>query len=184
MDEDAHGVTDAAHGASPGMPQLDFATFPNQIFWLIVTLIVIYFILTRVALPRISAVLAERNGTLHNDLAAAEDFKRKAGEAEEAYEKALADARAKASKIAEETRVTIQSDLNAAIAKADEDIAAKTAQSQVRIAEINANAQRSVEDVARNIAADIVMSVAPGQSIDTAALANAVAQQAAKERTS
>ena len=44
----------------PGMPQLDFATFPNQIFWLIVTLVVIYFVLSRIALPRIGAVLAGR----------------------------------------------------------------------------------------------------------------------------
>jgi hypothetical protein len=35
------------HGGGPGMPQLDFSTFPNQIFWLVVTLIAIYFILTR-----------------------------------------------------------------------------------------------------------------------------------------
>ena len=50
----------AEKGDSVGMPQLDFTTFPNQIFWLVVTLIVIYFILTRIALPRIGAVLAER----------------------------------------------------------------------------------------------------------------------------
>ena len=36
-----------------GMPQLDFSTFPNQIFWLVVTLLVIYFVLSRVALPRL-----------------------------------------------------------------------------------------------------------------------------------
>src|SRR3989338_7675403 len=39
--------------AKAGMPQLDFSTFPNQIFWLVVTLLVIYFVLSRIALPRI-----------------------------------------------------------------------------------------------------------------------------------
>ncbi len=57
-------TTDAAHGAAEasgaGMPQLDFSTFPNQIFWLLVTLVVIYFVLSRIALPRIGSVLAER----------------------------------------------------------------------------------------------------------------------------
>jgi hypothetical protein len=94
--------------AVPGMPQLDFSTFPNQIFWLIVTLVAIYFILDKIALPRIASVLAERQGTLTNDLAAAEDLKRQAVEAEEAYNKALADARAEAQRIAEETRAEIQ----------------------------------------------------------------------------
>jgi hypothetical protein len=106
----AHAAADAAHGGGPGMPQLDFSTFPNQIFWLIVTLVAIYFILDKIALPRIASVLAERQGTLTNDLAAAEDLKRQAVEAEEAYNKALADARAEAQRIAEETRARSRPD--------------------------------------------------------------------------
>ena len=55
--EDALAVH-GAEAAGPGMPQLDVSSFPNQIFWLIVTLGVIYFVLSRFALPRIGAVLA------------------------------------------------------------------------------------------------------------------------------
>ena len=85
---DATGV--AEHGASaPGMPQLNFDHWGNQIFWLIIALAAIYFILSRVALPRIGAVLAERAGTITNDIAAAEDLKQKARDAEAAYDKAL-----------------------------------------------------------------------------------------------
>ncbi|MBT6506768.1 MAG: F0F1 ATP synthase subunit B', partial [Marinovum sp.] len=40
----------AADASAPGMPQLDFSTFGNQIFWLVVTLVVIYLILSRIAL--------------------------------------------------------------------------------------------------------------------------------------
>ncbi len=62
---DALGVdTHAAADAAPGMPQLDFGHFPNQIFWLVVTLVVIYLILSRVALPRIGSILAQRQGTI------------------------------------------------------------------------------------------------------------------------
>ena len=46
------------------MPQLDFSTFPNQIFWLVVTLVVIFLLLKTVALPRIGGILAERKGTI------------------------------------------------------------------------------------------------------------------------
>jgi F-type H+-transporting ATPase subunit b len=156
------------------MPQLDFSTFPNQIFWLVVTLVAIYFILSKVALPRISAVLAERQGTLTNDLAAAEDLKRKAMEAEEAYNKALIDARAEAQRIAEETRAEIQAELAEATAKADAQIAAKATESEKRIGEIEANAKQSVEDVARDVAGDVVAAILPGQSVDSDAVAAAV----------
>lgn len=175
MAEDAAtGVADAAQGGAPGMPQLDFSTFPNQIFWLVVTLVAIYLILDRIALPRIASVLAERQGTLTNDLAAAEDLKRQAVEAEETYNKALADARAEAQRISEAARAEIQAGLAEAIAKADAQIAAKADESETRIAEIMANATQSVEDVARDVAADVVAAILPGMSVDADTVAGAV----------
>ncbi|MDG4649498.1 F0F1 ATP synthase subunit B' [Roseibacterium sp. SDUM158017] len=156
------------------MPQLDLSTFPNQIFWLIVTLVAIYFILSKVALPRIASVLAERQGTLTNDLAAAEDLKRQAAEAEEAYNKALADARAEAQRIADEARAEIQAQLAEATARADEQIAARTAESEKRIGEIQASATESVGDVARDVAGSVVTAIMPGQTVDNDEVARAV----------
>ena len=148
--------TSAAEAAGPGMPQLDVTTFGNQIFWLLVALVVIYLVLSRVALPRIAGILAERQGTITNDLAAAEDLKAKAADAEAAYDKALADARAEAQRIAGETRAAIQGDLDAAIAKADAEIAAKASESEKAIADIRAGAQEAVKEVAKDAAKDIV----------------------------
>lgn len=168
-------MTHAAADSAPGMPQLDFSTFPNQIFWLVVTLVVIYFILSRVALPRIGSILAERTGTITNDLAAAEDLKAKAAEAEEAYNKALAEARAEAQRIAAETRAEIQGDLDDAIAKADAEIAAKTAESEKAIAEIRAGALESVKAVATDTANEIVTAL--GFKPDEAGITGAVAER-------
>ncbi len=142
-----------------GMPQLDFATFPNQIFWLLVTLVVIYFILTRVALPRIGAVLAERQGTITNDIAAAEDLRSRAADAEAVYEKSLADARAEAQRIAAEARADVQAKVDAAMAEADAEIAARTAESEREIAAIRDAALADVEIVAKDVAREIVAAL-------------------------
>ncbi len=156
----SHAADAAGHATEAvGMPQLDFSSFPNQIFWLMVTLVAIYFILTRVALPRIEAVLAERAGTITNDLAAAEDLKQKAVEAEEAYNKALADARAEANRIVAEAKADIQVDLDKAVAKADAEIAAKAAESEKAIAEIRAGAMDAVKKVASDTAKEIVAAM-------------------------
>ena len=141
------------------MPQLDFSTFPNQIFWLLVTLVVIYFVLSRVALPRIGSVLAERKGTITNDLSAAEELKQKAVEAEAAYEKALADARAESARIVAETKAGIQAELDAAMAKANAEIAARAAESEKRIGEIRASSLEAVGIVARDTAREIVAAL-------------------------
>ncbi|MGR3291558.1 MAG: F0F1 ATP synthase subunit B' [Paracoccaceae bacterium] len=163
----------AEHAAEKvGMPQIDFTSFPNQIFWLVVTLAVIYLVLSRVALPRISSVLSDRQGTITNDIAAAEDLKQKALEAEEVYEKALADARVEAGRIVAQARADIQGDLDVATAKADADIAAKAAESEVAIAEIRASAIVSVREVARDTAAEIVAAM--GGKSDAKAITAAV----------
>lgn len=172
MADEATGAHGAADAGGAGMPQLEFSTFPNQIFYLLLALVVIYFLLSRIALPRIAAVMAERQGTITNDLAAAEDLKRQAAEAEAAYEKALADARAEAQEIAAKTRAEIQADLDEALAQADAQIAEKTAESEARIVDIRAGAEQSVEDVARETAAEIVSAL--GGSAKPDAVASAV----------
>ncbi|KAG1713825.1 ATP synthase subunit b 2 [Nymphon striatum] len=155
-------MADTPAGAETGgtsMPQLDFSTFPNQIFWLVVTLLVIYFILSRVALPRIGAVLSERQGTITNDIAAAEELKQRAEEAEAAYDKALVDARAEAGKIVADAKADIQADLDVQMQKADAEIAAQTAESEKAIAEINSGAEAAVKAVAKDTAKEIIAAM-------------------------
>jgi F-type H+-transporting ATPase subunit b len=154
------------------MPQLCTDWFANHIFWLVVALVGIFFVLTKIALPRIGAVLAERSGTISNDLAAAEDLKRQAEEAEAAYNTALANARAEAQRISQETRDAIKADLDTAIAEADAQIAERTAESEKQIAEIRAGSADSIKQVAKDIASDIVSAL--GGTADQAAIDKAV----------
>ena len=171
--EQTHQAVEGAHAASgAGMPQLDISTFPNQIFWLLVALVVIYLVLSRIALPRIAAILSERQGTIAGDIAAAEDYKLKAKDAEAAYEKALADARAQAQKIVGETRAEIQKDLDAATAKADAEISKRAAELEAKIAEIRAGAVAAVEAVAKDTAEAIVAAL--GGKVDAEVVAAAV----------
>ncbi|MEO1796651.1 MAG: F0F1 ATP synthase subunit B' [Pseudomonadota bacterium] len=164
----------AAEGAasSPGMPQLDFATFPHQILWLVITIVVIYFILSRVALPRIGGVLAERAGTITNDIAAAEELKSRAQDAEDAYNKALNDARAEAQKIAAKTKADIQAQLDKELVKADAEIDARTSESEKAIAAIRESAVQSISEVAKETAGEIVGAL--GGTADAKAVAAAI----------
>jgi F-type H+-transporting ATPase subunit b len=161
-----------AHGGAIGMPQLCGEWMPNQIFWLLVTLVVIYFVLAKIALPRIGAVLADRKSTITNDLAAAEELKQKAVAAEKAYQDALANARSEAAKIVAAAKAEIQKDLDAATAKADVEIAAKAAESEKSIAAIRDGAAAAVAEVARDVAGDLVAAL--GGGADAAAVQSAV----------
>ncbi|MEO0356955.1 MAG: F0F1 ATP synthase subunit B' [Pseudomonadota bacterium] len=144
---------------APGMPQLDLSTFPNQIFWLLVTLVVIYFVLSKIALPLIGGALADRSETITNDLATAEELKQKSVEAEAAYEKALAEARSEAQKIAAEMKADVQAQMDVEMAKADAEISAKAAEAAKSLAEIKDSALESVKTVATDTAQDIVKAM-------------------------
>jgi len=168
-----HAAESAGHAAEAvGMPQLDFSTFSNQIFWLILTLLAIYFILSRIALPRIASVLAERQGTITNDIAAAEELKLKAVEAEDAYNKALAEARAEANRIIAETKAEIQVDLDKAITKADAEIAVKSAEAEKAIAAVRESSLDNIKEVAKDTAKEIVAAL--GGSADARSITSAV----------
>ena len=168
----AHAA-DAGHAAqSAGMPQLDVSTFGNQIFWLLVTLAVLYWVLSKVALPRIDAIISDRQGAITGDLMQAEEFKKKAKDAEAAYGKALADARTEAGKIVAAQKAEIQKELDAAIAKADAEISARAGESEKRIAVIRDSATADARSVAREVTAELVRAF--GGKADEAAIDAAV----------
>jgi F-type H+-transporting ATPase subunit b len=161
------GPAEVEHAAT-GLPQLNFETWPSQIFWLLVGLGVLYYLMSRIALPRIASVLEERADAIAGDLDRAEELKRKAEEAESAYRQALADARSRAQAIAAETRAGIQEQIDAATARADAEISARAAESERRIAEIRESAIQNVRQVAEEVAVAVVDRLMPGVAEDEA----------------
>jgi len=141
----------------------------------VLSLVAIYLILTKMALPRISATIAQREGTIGSDLAAAQALRARAVEAQTAYDAALAQARAEANRIAQQTRDAIQADLDQALAQADAQIEARAAEGARAVAEIQAQAQGSVAHVARDTAREILRVL--GAQVDEAAVDRAVAQR-------
>jgi F-type H+-transporting ATPase subunit b len=77
------------------MPQLDSTSFPSQLFWLMVSFVILYVLLARFLLPRVQSVLTMRAQTVETDIAQAEHMKAEAVRANEQYEKLLAESRAK-----------------------------------------------------------------------------------------
>ncbi len=161
----------AAHGG--GMPQLDFDTWATQIFWTALALFLLYKVLTKNILPKIAGALEDRHNAIADDLDQASELKRKAEDAEGAYNQALADAKANANEIVEATKAEIAEKAAAENAKAEAEIAARTAEGEQRINEIRAAAADSARNVASDAASAIVAKLAPG-SADSGTIASAV----------
>ncbi|MGE0054205.1 MAG: F0F1 ATP synthase subunit B [Hyphomicrobium sp.] len=157
-------ATEAAHSGGGGLPQLDAHTFAPQIFWLVLTFAVLYFVLSKVALPRIGEVLEERADRITRDLEAAQRLKDDTDKALADYEKALADARAKASTIAKDTRDQLAAETETKKASVEKTLAGKLQDAEQRIAATKTKALSAVNDIAAD-AAGAVVSKLIGQNV-------------------
>src|SRR3954452_11192168 len=163
------------------MPQLDVATFPSQLFWLAVTFIVLYILMSRVGLPRLTAAIDARRQRREDDLARAARLKTEAEAANAAFQRTMAEARAQAQAAIKET-----TDRLAAEAAERQRALAATLAQQIDEAErrIAATKQQALSEV-RGIAVDVGRSVvekltgsAPNNARLTAAVDNVLARRA------
>lgn len=157
------------------MPQLDVNAWPPQLFWLAVTFLVLYFIISKIVIPRTGGVIEGRKNQIDSDLAAAQRFKADTDKAVADYEKALADARGKAQAIAKETRDKLSAEVDKERGKLDGELAAKIAAAEKTIQETRSKALASVTELATDIATDIVSQLT-GTKVTKADAANAVAK--------
>ena len=133
------------------MPQLDITTFVPQLFWLAVTFIALWLLMSRVALPRVGRALDARRQRLDGDLARAAEIKAEAEAVVAAYQKAIAAARAEAQAAMKETAER----LAAAAAERQRQLAVSLAQ-DIAAAErrIGAAKESALEDI-RGVAVEI-----------------------------
>ena len=143
-------------GKSGGLPQLNPADFAPQLIWLAITFVVLYFILARVALPRIGEVIEERRDRVQRDLDAAERFKKDTDAALAAYERALSEARSKASSMAKDMRDKLAAETDKERGSVEGLLAARLADAETRIAATKTKALLSVNEIAAETASAVV----------------------------
>jgi len=146
----------AGEAATSGMPQFAIETFASQITWLVITFGILYFVLSRFILPKIGNTISNRHNRIADDLDTASRMQREAEEAEKAYERVLADAKAKAHNVAESTRTSINEEIEREIETADAEAAVQAEKSEIKIAGIRKAALSNIDGIAKDVASDIV----------------------------
>lgn len=155
------------------MPQLAFETFVPQLVWLAIVFAILYVLMSRIALPRIAAVIEGRRDRITSDLDEAARSKRQTDEAIAAYEKALKEARDKAHAIAQETRDKLAAETERQKLDIEAKLAEKIGQAETAIAATKATALANVRTVAVDVAAAIVGRLL-GEDADKATAERAV----------
>lgn len=158
MAQTTHAGTEVpaeAHGKG-GFPPFDSSSFGSQLLWFAIAFGALYYLMSKVALPRVASILAERHERVTSDLDKAAGLKAETDQAIAAYEKALADARSNAQKMAAETHEKLAAETETKRKSLEADLHAKLAAAETQIVASKTAAMRNVRAIAVDAAAAIV----------------------------
>lgn len=145
-------------------PPFDATTFASQLLWFAITFGILYYLLSKIALPRIAGILEGRRDRIAADLDAAERLKGESEAAGAAYEKALAAARGRASAIADDARGAAKAKADAQRQEVEADLGRRLAAAETRIADIKTRAVGEVGSIARDTTAAIVSALSDARA--------------------
>ena len=168
------GASGTAAAAEGGMPQLNPHDFAPQIVWLVITFVVLYLVMSRLAIPAISDTIEKRQGRIQSDLDAAEKASEDTRALVAAYEKRLADAREEARRLHREQAEADSAATSARLTELGNTLNARIDEAEKRIAGQRALVVEGLEDMAHDIAADVYSKLS-GQPADQGALRAKVA---------
>jgi F-type H+-transporting ATPase subunit b len=163
-------LAEAANGA---FPPFETHTFLSQLIWLAIAFGVLYTLMVRVIAPRLHGIVETRQVTIARDLDTAALAKKKAEDAGIAYEKALAEAKAKAQALAQKTRDQLASESEEKRTTLEADLAARLATAEKTIAARKNEAMSNVRDIAEETAMAIVEQLS-GQAAPASAVSAAL----------
>ena len=142
-----------------GMPQLDFSTFPNQIFWLIVFCVVLFAIVKFFIIPRMEDIFANRRKIIDGNIAKAEELRIRVSEIEKKIEEELQKAKSQCDEIMNASGLNIKEQMASAL----EDSKIATSQlineAESRLKELRDGSESAIEKISEELASDIIKKI-------------------------
>jgi F-type H+-transporting ATPase subunit b len=100
-----------AYGSDAGMPQLNPKFWTAQVFWLILIFSILYLVIWKIFLPKITYSIENRKSKIVNDLDQAQKLKEMAEKKLNEYNKIIEDSKNEAKKIIEDSRKKLDQDI-------------------------------------------------------------------------
>jgi F-type H+-transporting ATPase subunit b len=172
----AEQTTHAEVGHEAGhstFPPFDASTFPSQLLWFALIFGAMYYYLSKRFLPAIGGVIEARRARIAKDIDEATAMQAKADAAAAEHEKSLARARADAQATAQAARDKIAAETDAKRKALEDQLKAKLAQAEARIASNRTAAMGNVATIAADATGAIVERLI-GRAPSAKAVAKAV----------
>jgi len=141
------------------MPQLVFGDYPPQLVWLVITFGLLLFVMARLVMPRVGAILEQREHHIQSDLDRAERLKTDADATLAAYHRSIAEARVKAQADLREAQAAMAADAAARDAALTQQLAQRTKAAEDSIATAKTRALTDLRGVGTEVARSVLAKV-------------------------
>jgi len=141
---------------SGGMPQLNTEFWISQIFWLIITFGVLYVVLSKLLLPKISSNLESRKSQIQDNIEAAEK-QRESSEAKlKEFDEILLKSKLEAKNIYKEAREKTLKEINTKKEKLENQINEEIKKAELEISLLRKNAHKKINKIAIETTAELL----------------------------
>ena len=146
-------------GAEEGMPQLNPEFWFSQTFWLILVFTILYLIIWKRILPKITDNLENRKKTISTDLEEAQNLKKLAEERYKEYKKLINDAKNEAGKIISESKLKLDQDLNNKKMEIQKEIDREINEVEKEIKNFKKKSLESVSKISKEISSEVIKKI-------------------------
>lgn len=156
MAEATHASTGVPAEHAGAFPPFEASTFLSQLIWLAIAFGLLFYLMSKVALPRVAGAIHARAERISRDLDEAHALRQRSEEAGAAYERALADAQDRAKGIAQQTRDTLGAESDARRKALEAELGAKMIDAEATIRARTDEAMSNVRGIASELASSII----------------------------
>ena len=144
---------------SAGMPQLNPEFWISQIFWLTLTFGILYIVLSKLILPKISANLELRRSQIQENIEAADKQREESETKLKEYEEIILKSKLNAKKIFKETREKALKDINLKKDTLDDQINEEIKKAEAEINALKKNAPEKINKIAIEASSEILKNL-------------------------
>jgi F-type H+-transporting ATPase subunit b len=137
------------------MPQFEFANWPSQIFWLLVTFAVLYGVLSRVFIPRVRHAIDTRRDQIADDMAEARRLRDEAEAQAEIADAQMAEGRLRAQQLAADAKAKSAAESANRQAALETELSGRLEEAETRIRASRDQAMSQVRGIAAETGAAI-----------------------------
>ena len=172
-------VTSAQSGESGGMPQLNPEFWVSQIFWLVLTFGLLYIILSKIILPKISNNLESRKSQILENIETAEKQREESEKKVKEFEKIILDSKIEAKNYFNEARQKILEDITIKKNSLDKDIDDEISAAEQEIKNLKTASSEKIKNIAIETSSELIKQLI-GEEANNSSISAIVEEQSRK----